>query len=281
MKIIDDFVNLLRLKRYSPNSIETYKNVLIQTNHYFKKPFRDITDRDLWHFVSYMVNDKKISASYQRQIIGALKLFYSELYKRNIQVNYLQVTQREKTIPVVLTINEINAIIDALPNIKHKAIITLLYSSGLRIGELLNLTQKDVDSERMMVYIKGGKGKKDRYTVLSQKALLLLRQYYLQYKPKVYLFEGQYGGKYTSESCGQFFRKALKQAKIRKKVTLHTLRHSFATHLLEQGVGITHIQKLLGHNSINTTLIYTHIASDALRNIKSPFDIENSTSLSN
>ena len=273
MKIIDDFINLLKLKRYSENTIETYKNVLVQTYNFFKKPFKDITDKDLWVFISHFVNEKNISSSYQRQIIGALKLFYLEIYKREISVNYLQVKQREKVVPVVLSIKEVNSIINALHNIKHRAIITLVYSSGLRIGELINLKKSDIDSERMTVYIKGGKGKKDRYTVLSQKALELLRLYYLQYKPRDFLFEGQNGGKYSSESCGQFFREAIIRAGIKKKVTLHSLRHSFATHLLEHGVSITHIQKLLGHSNINTTLIYTHITDVSIRNIKSPLDL--------
>jgi len=150
--------------------------------------------------------------------------------------------------------------------------LSLIYSAGLRIGELLELRKADIDSERMLIHIKGAKGKKDRHTILSENVLQLLREYYRQYKPKEYLFEGQKGGKYSAESAGQLFKRAVKKAQIKKPVTLHSLRHSFATHLLEQGIGITHIQKLLGHNNIKTTLIYTHIADESIQKIKSPLD---------
>jgi len=155
---------------------------------------------------------------------------------------------------------------------KHKAIISVIYGAGLRVGELLELKKTDIDSDRMLIHIKGAKGKKDRYTILSEKVLKLLREYYKKNKPKDYLFEGQKGGKYSSESASQLFKRAAIKAKISKPVTLHTLRHSFATHLLEEGIGIVHIQKLLGHSNISTTLIYTHIAKDTLINIKSPLD---------
>lgn len=222
----------------------------------------------LYHFVQI----KKISQSYQRQIIGGLKLFYKEIYQRNIPFEYLKVARRERKLPVILSKKEVKNIINAIDNLKHKSIIALLYSSGLRIGELLNLKKNDVDSDRMLIHVKSGKGKRDRYTILSYKVLITLRSYYIKYKPKNYLFEGQSGGKYSSESIGQVLKRALKKAKISKHATPHTLRHSFATHLLEDGIGIAHIQKLLGHSNINTTLIYTQIARDSLLTIKSPID---------
>ena len=163
-------------------------------------------------------------------------------------------------------------IIDNTNNLKHKAIVSVIYSAGLRIGELLALKKTDIDSERMLIHVRDGKGKKDRFTILSKKVLELLRVYYKKYQPNEYLFEGKKGGKYSSESASQLFKRAAKKANIAKHVTLHTLRHSFATHLLEQGIGIAHIQKLLGHSNISTTLIYTHIAKDAIQKINSPLD---------
>ncbi len=274
MSIITDFIKILELKRYSKQTINSYKSHLyLVHNHFNNKSFKAITDKELFEFIYYMVNIKKISASYQRQIVGSLKLFYIEIYNRAIPFEYLKVTQRENKLPVVLSKKEVMKVINNTNNLKHKAILSVIYSAGLRIGELLELKKIDIDSERMLIHVRAAKGKKDRYTVLSEKGLDILREYYKEYKPKDFLFEGQKGGKYSSESTGQFFKRALKKAKINKHATLHTLRHSFATHLLEDGIGIAHIQKLLGHNNISTTLIYTHIAKDAIEKIKSPFDV--------
>lgn len=273
MSIIADFVKILELKRYSKLTIVSYKSHLYLTQRVFKnKPFKEITDKELFNFIYHLVEHKHISASYQRQIVGSLQLFYQVMYNRNIPFEYLQVKQREHKLPVVLSKSEVMDIINNTNNLKHKAILSLIYSAGLRIGELLALKKSDIDSERMVIHIKGTKGKKDRYTILSPKVLVLLREYYSVYKPKSFLFEGQKGGKYTAESAGQFFRKIVNKTKIDKHPTLYTLRHSFATHLVEDGIGITHIQKLLGHKNIQATLIYTHISNEALGNIKSPFD---------
>ena len=273
MSDITDFIRILEIKRYSKQTIDNYKSQLHFTKlHLNGKALKDASDRDLFEFIYHLVHIKKISASYQRQIVGSLKLFYKEMYQRDIPFEYLNVDRSEKKLPLVLSKKEVQLIIQSIKNIKHKALISLLYGSGLRIGELLNLKMSDIDSQRMVVFVNDAKGKKDRYTILSYKSLELLRFYYKEYKPKEFLFEGQKGGKYSSESAGQLFKRALKRAKINKKATLHTLRHSFATHLLEDGIGIAHIQKLLGHSNIKTTLIYTRIAHDALLSIKSPLD---------
>ena len=273
MQPIQDFVKILVLKRYSKNTINSYQSHLRLTRmHFENKNLEELKDKELFEFVYHLVEVKNISPSYQRQIVGALKLFYKEIYGRTIPFEYLKVQRNEQKLPIVLSKEEVKRVIDSIDNLKHKAIISLLYGSGLRIGELLELRKSDIDSDRMLIHVKGAKGKKDRYTILSETVLFILRSYYLQFKPKDYLFEGQKGGKYSSESAGQVFKRSLKKAKIGKRATLHTLRHSFATHLLEDGVSIAHIQKLLGHTSIKTTLIYTHIAKDSLFKIKSPLD---------
>ncbi|MFT5253352.1 MAG: integrase/recombinase XerD, partial [Flavobacteriales bacterium] len=251
---IDNFKIILEIKRYSNQTIASYISHLKMVYVFFNnKSFQFIKDKDLFDYIYNLVNTKKISASTQRQVVGSLKLFYKEIYNREIPFHYLKVSQRENRIPVVLSKNEVKLIIDSAYNIKHKAILALLYGSGLRIGELLNLKIKDIDSHRMTVYIQQAKGKKDRYSVLSPQVLELLRAYFKKYAPKEYLFEGQNGGKYTAGSSAKVFKQVLLKSRIKKRATLHTLRHSFATHLLEDGIGIAHIQKLLGHNSIKTT----------------------------
>lgn len=273
MKAIQDFIKILELKRYSLNTINSYQSHLRLTELHFEgRDFESIQDQELFEFIYHLVHVKKISSSYQRQIVGALKLFYKEVYNRSIPFEYLKVQRHEQKLPVVLSKAEVRKIIDCTENLKHKAIISLLYGSGLRIGELLELRKSDIDSNRMLIHVREAKGKKDRYTILSQQVLVILRSYYLQFKPADYLFEGQKGGKYSSESAGKVFKRSLKKGGVSKQATLHTLRHSFATHLLEDGVSVAHIQKLLGHNNIKTTLIYTHIAQDSLYKIKSPLD---------
>ena len=172
----------------------------------------------------------------------------------------------------MLSKDEVKAIMDATHNLKHKCLLGLIYSGGLRVGEAIKLKINDIDSKRMLIHIKGAKGKKDRYTLLSKGFLSLLRTYYKEFKPKVYLFEGQGNDQYSSSSAQSVLRRSVQVSGIKKKVTLHTLRHSFATHLLENGTDIRYIQELLGHNSPKTTMIYTHVTENSLKNINNPFD---------
>ena len=180
--------------------------------------------------------------------------------------------RREKTLPNVLSKEEVKAILEAPKNLKHRAMLALIYSCGLRRGELLKLTKESIDSKRMVVIIRQAKGKKDRIVPLSSKILILLRDYYKSYRPKEYLFEGQDGGKYSEKSLENVLKQALSKVGIEKPVTLHWLRHSFATHLLEGGTDLRYIQELLGHRSSKTTEIYTHVSTKNLKNIRSPFD---------
>ncbi|MGB1040803.1 MAG: tyrosine-type recombinase/integrase [Flavobacteriales bacterium] len=267
------FKEILQLKRYSKQTIDSYlSNLHLAQVHFNNKSFANINDKEWFNYVFHLVNTKKIAASTQRQVVGSINLFYKEVYDRELNLNQLRVSQRENKIPPVLSKKEVKMILINTHNIKHKALLGLLYGSGLRIGELLELRLSDIDSERMTVKVNQGKGKKDRLTILSNNVLMVLRKYFVEYKPKEYLFEGQKGGKYTAGSARNVLKQSMKKANINKPATLHTLRHSFATHLLEDGVGITHIQKLLGHHNIKTTLIYTHIANESLITIKSPLD---------
>ena len=172
----------------------------------------------------------------------------------------------------MLSEEEISRLISSVENLKHKCLLMLIYSAGLRISEALNLRKADIDTERMQVNIRGGKGKKDRVSLLSTQVLSILEDYYQLYEPVEYIFEGMEGGKYSARSAQQILRKACQRSGIDKKVTLHTLRHSFATHLLETGTDLRYIQVLLGHESSKSTEIYTHVSTKALKNIKSPLD---------
>ncbi len=180
--------------------------------------------------------------------------------------------RKEHYLPEVLSEEEVANILKSISNLKHKVLIMTIYSGGLRISELKNLKVKDIDSNRMQIRVEQGKGKKDRYTLLSKKTLLHLRQYFKEFKPKEWLFEGENGGQYTSSSIYNIFGRALKKAGITKKVSIHSLRHSFATHLLENGTDLRYIQNLLGHSSSKTTEIYTHITTKGFDQIKNPMD---------
>ena len=216
--------------------------------------------------------ERNWSESNQNTMINAIKFFYEKLLNRPREYYDLPRPKKPYKLPDILSIEELRTIFKAIDNLKHKAILMAAYSSGLRLSETLNLTLSDLDSKRMMIHVRSGKGKKDRYVMLSQVFLDICREYYKRYKPKKYLFEGQVKEKYSERSVQQIVRNACTKAKIRKRVTYHTLRHCFATHLLESGTNLRTIQELLGHSSIKTTEIYTHVTTtDAIR-VRSPLD---------
>lgn len=207
-----------------------------------------------------------------KQLLASVRFLYQDVLKKDIDFDFNIQMKKPSTIPEVLSVEEVQRLLNSFTNVKHKAIFTLCYSAGLRVGESLNLKVKDIDSDRMQIRIQQAKGKKDRYSLLSPKVLELLRTYVSEYKPKEYLFEGQNGGKYSSASVQQLMRRHRKKANIKKKASPHTLRHSFATHLLDNGTGIRFIQELLGHKHISTTQIYTHVSSRSLKDVKSPIE---------
>ena len=194
------------------------------------------------------------------------------MFNTTINLEFLFPSRKPEKLPIIISKDNVLKIIEKANNIKHKSMIALVYSAGLRVGELIDLKIKDIDSSRMIIHVKAAKGNKDRIIPLSEKLLKMLRQYYKEFSPKEYLFEGQKGGKYTSSSFNKLLKSAAKKAGIIKNITAHTLRHSYATHLLENGTDIRVIQKLLGHNSIKTTMIYTQVSQPTLLNVTSPFD---------
>jgi integrase/recombinase XerD len=268
------FENYLRSKRYSPNTIKTYSDSL-RTFFRFcsEKPIDELQSGDVIHFNNDYILRKGLSVSFQNQVINAIKLFYRKRFNKNMELDNLHRPRREKRLPNVLSKEEVKALIEAPTNVKHRAMLSLIYACGLRRGELLNLTLKDIQSDRNLLFIRQSKGKKDRLVPLSMKLLDLLRSYYKIYKPKQWLFEGEHeGNKYSEKSLENVMKQSLQKAGIHKKASLHWLRHSYATHLLENGTDLRYIQELLGHSSSRTTEIYTHVSTKNLQQIRTPFD---------
>ncbi len=219
-----------------------------------------------------MIESKNISISQQNQRINAIKFYHEKVLGRDKQYYELYRLRKEHKLPEVLSKSEVKRIFNVTENLKHKCILMLIYLAVLRRSELLNLKLTDIDSKRMVININGAKGKKDRISLLSDNLLQLLRKYYKEYRPQKYLFEGQNGGKYSESSVRNILKKSGQKAGIKKVVTPHMLRHSFATHLLEQGTDLRYIKELLGHESSKTTKIYTHVFKNAIDKITNPID---------
>ena len=272
--LLNDFYLYLKGKRYSASTLQTYTFFVADfINFYTKKALEELTNRDVELFIEKVFIERNYSVSSQRQFVSALKLFIVFYPQTKINDLVLERPKRSRQLPSVLSQEEVLSIIQSTQNLKHRAIIALLYSCGLRISELINMKLADFHIERKQLIVKNGKGRKDRYVSLADSFLPLLSNYYHSYKPKIYFVEGQNGGKYSAESVRQFLRKSCLNAKIKKNVTPHTLRHSYATHLLENGVDIRYIQSLLGHAKPETTMIYTHVKRKDLMEIQNPLDV--------
>ncbi len=275
-KLLIQFEQKLILQRYSPNSIRNYKSSIKSFLEVAEKKFSHPSELDevsIEKYILWKVQRHKIGSSQQRMIVASIDKFYASIYNKKLNIKHLYPARKSYSLPNYLTINEVKTLTKSSENIKHRCIIKLLYGSGLRLSELLHLKVTDIDAESMIIHIKNSKGNKDRVVMLSKSLLEELRIYYIKYKPVDFLFEGQSGGMYSPKSVQVIVKNAASKAGIKKKVTPHTLRHSFATHLLEAGTDIRFIQQLLGHGSIKTTEIYTHIADVTKSKIKSPLDL--------
>ena len=269
----DDFILKLKELRYSLNTEKTYKFALEDyLNYHHTIDIEKLNEGHIQSFLRHLVMERNVSTSYQNQAINAIKFYYERVLGGQRKTYFIDRPKKEKTLPVVLSEEEILLILRSVSNLKHKAILMVIYSAGLRISECINLKIKDIDSNRMQIRVEQSKGKKDRYTLLSTKTLLILRDYFKEYRPKEYLFEGQDGGCYSTRSIQNIFRDAVEKTKIKKKVSVHSLRHSFATHLLENGTNLRYIQSLLGHSNSKTTEIYTHVTTKGFEQLKSPLD---------
>lgn len=264
------FRKILYIRNYSNNTIKNYYNALLQFSKWNNQN-EIINDDILFRYVDHLTSLNK-SYSYIKNSIMSLMLFSELVLGKKLKNDYLRKIKRSSKLPDVLSIEEVKKVIGAVENIKHKAILSLIYSCGLRINECINIKLSDIDSSRMLIKIVQSKGKKDRYVQLSPKLLELLRIYYKSHKPKEYLFQGQFKDEYSARSIQNILKRALNKCNIKKRITAHSLRHSFATHLVEQGTDIRIIQEILGHKDIRTTQIYTHISSANISKVNNPFD---------
>lgn len=269
----ESYLAKLELKRYANNTVRTYVSCFESFINYYKELNVDhINENDIRLYLQKLIQEK-CSNSYLNQSINAIKFYYEVVLEMPNRFYGVERPRVENRLPKVLSKEEVLALINNTNNIKHRCVASLLYSAGLRRSEVLNLKPEDIDGKRMVIRVGSGKGNKDRYTILSHTLLKDLRKYYIKWRPAKYLFEGPFGQQYSGESVAKIVVEAAKRAKIKKRVTPHMLRHSFATHLLESGTDLRYIQVLLGHSSTKTTEVYTHVATNVYFNIKNPLDV--------
>lgn len=264
----------LKSRRYSNSTIKTYTEAIKVFLKYFQdRDPAEISNKDFILFNSNFILKNGYSASYQNQVINAIKLFYLKVENRKLSIEDIERPKKYRPLPKVIPKEHVKSMLTSIPNFKHKTALSLIYACGLRRSELINLQLKDLNSKRLTITIKNGKGQKDRILPVSEKIMNMIIRYYRMYKPVNYLIEGQYKGKkYSATSLEKIFHKYLGKVYKSHNFTLHCLRHSYATHLLEAGVSLRYIQELLGHKSSRTTEIYTHVSMTGLKNIKNPAD---------
>ncbi|SDZ03442.1 site-specific tyrosine recombinase/integron integrase [Tindallia californiensis] len=263
----------LTLKGYTSKTIKAYLGQVKRFLEYANKDTQALDKQDVEQYMYVLLHDQENSHSYVNQTLSAIKFFFQFVLKHKPLTYEIPRPKKENKLPEVLNNEEVIAVLSKVSNHKHKAILYLVYSSGLRVGEVVRLKVENIDAQRMMIHIKQGKGRNDRYTILSEVALKVLRKYAAMEKPTDWLFPGGKENSFLTErSVQKVFSKACQEANIKKRASVHTLRHSFATHLLEGGTDLRYIQELLGHKSSKTTEIYTHVSSKSLRKIQSPLD---------
>ncbi len=268
------FEKWLKNHRYSEKSIASYIHAIRTLLGYLsRKEITEISNEDVEAFHYDYILRNRLSASYQNQTISAIKLFFSTILKKDLLVNEISRPRKAHTLPGVISRTDVESLLRSVKNSKHRAMLALIYACGLRRSELIGLRINAIDSNRKLLSIKGAKGNKDRMVPIPEKMIVMLRTYYLAYRPKYWLFEGSKPGEpYSESSLQRIFQLAMEKAGIKKDFTLHSLRHSYATHLLENGVDLRFIQELLGHKSSRTTEIYTHVSEKSIEKIKSPFE---------
>lgn len=272
--IIRDYVKFLKGRRYSHSTVNTYFTQIADFIEYVNDmPLKDLTHKDVENYIAKSFVPKGYSISTQRQLISAVKLFVEFFADSKIDSVKLIRPKKSRVLPTVLSKQEIIDLLRSTQNLKHRAVIAMIYSAGLRISELISLKLISIDIDRRQIVVKNAKGRKDRNIILAQSMIPLLSNYLSTYQPKVFFAEGSPGKQYAPESVRSFLRRSCKRAGISKHVTPHTLRHSYATHLLENGIDLRYIQELLGHVKPETTMIYTHVSKKDLLNIESPLDL--------
>ncbi len=271
--IIADYQSYLRGKRYSESTVRAYRYFIKLFLNFLKaKEPKKATTNDVRLFIEDLVRTKRIAINTHRQLVGAFKHFAYFYPECAIDDTALTRPKKSRQLPVVLSQEEIIDLLRCTANLKHRTILAMLYSCGLRIGELLALKLKNIDIDRGQIFVSNAKGRKDRVVIMAKSFLPLLSNYMSTYRPVHYFVEGPNGGVYSASSVRAFLKRSCKKANITKTVTPHTLRHSYATHLLENGIDIRYIQELLGHSKPETTMIYTHVGKKDLHQIESPLD---------
>jgi integrase/recombinase XerD len=262
------------LLRYSHSTLKSYKSNLIKIFLFFKHidPI-DLTSADIQKYLLHQIKFSKISESTQNSIINSIKAYWEKVLKRPKEFINIPRPKKSKSLPNVFSQEEVLKLIESPKNLKHKLILLIIYSGGLRLGEVINIRKKDISLHRRTIFIKNGKGKKDRFVTLAEQVVPYLDEYKKRYNPKYWLFEGQHGGQYSRSSIQKVFRIALQKSRVFAYGTVHTLRHSYATHCIENGFSVALLQEALGHGSIKTTERYLHISNKALKKLKSPLDI--------
>jgi len=273
LSALNEFTKDLLVRNSAKSTVESYTYQLRQFFDYFKCVPQTIDVPKIREYMLYLKIDRKYSPSGQNIAISAIQDFYKRVLQIEWPSKVIGRPKVENKLPIILTQDEIKTVLSGIKNLKHKAILSLMYSSGVRSSELLALMPEHIDSKQMYVMVRGGKGNKDRSTLLSTISLTILREYYREYRPKQYLFNGaKDSSPYSATSLANILKKAVKNTGIKKKISPHTLRHSFATHLLENGVNLFYIKELLGHKSIKTTLVYLHLCSKDIKKIVNPLD---------
>lgn len=272
VKDLEKFKRYLIHRRYSENTVRNYLEVVKQFLLRYGRPSTEVTNSDIQVYNTWLYR-KSYSLSYQNQVASGLKLFFRTVHQKKIDIEKIERPRRQNKLPSILSKEEVSRIIRCTENLKHRTMLSLVYGCGLRRSELLNIKPADIQSNRGILLVRQGKGRKDRIVPISEGIINMLRRYYLAYMPKEWLFEGQTAGeRYSERSIQLVIKQSIKRAGINKPVTLHWLRHSYATHLLEAGTDLRYIQELLGHKSTKTTEIYTHVSNLSISRIKSPLD---------
>jgi site-specific recombinase XerD len=267
------YLEFLKGKRFSKSTIASYSNFILEFLRFTdQKPTSELNENDVRNYIEWAINTLNYAVSTHRQMVSGFKHFAHFYPACSIDVDKIYMPKKDRKLPVILSVEEVLSLLQATKNLKHRVVIAMLYSSGLRISEIIDLKLSNFDFKRKQLHIQNSKGRKDRYATIAESIFPLIKNYYNTYKPKMYFIENPKGGKYSPESIRAFLKKSLKLAGITKTATPHTLRHSYATHMLEQGIGIRHIQELLGHSRPETTMIYTHVTRKDLEQVKSPLD---------
>lgn len=263
----------LALRGYSPRTQKTYLKNVKQFSNHFAKPPEHLNEEDIREYLYHSISVRKLSCSFVNTAYSAIKFFFETTLDHEWNMKNIPRVKRSKKLPVALSPDEVKKIFDVTTNLKHKAILMTTYSAGLRVSEVAHLKISDIDSGNMQIRIRQAKGDKDRYTLLGQSNLLVLREYFKVYRPTDWLFPNELTLKpLSTRTIQKVFQDAKNRCGITKDVSIHSLRHSFTTHLLKSGVDLAYIQKLLGHTNIQTTSIYLHLASRDILNIISPLD---------